>query len=247
MGFLIPSLTDIIDILLLSVIIYRVLLLVKNVGGLPILFWLGVIVVASGLSSIFHLRMIGSMLTVVRNHWFLALLILFQPEIRSFLVMAAQSQTLRLMFTPHKKMVFASMQEAVTSMAFRRIGALIVLENKQKLDKYIATGEIIDARLTTKLLLTVFNPRTILHDGAVVIRENRIYAVKVILPISHKPENVQRFGTRHLAAIGVTEESDAVVVVVSEESGRISVVQNGEIHSNLSPEELALRIGDGTR
>jgi diadenylate cyclase len=245
--FLIPSLADIIDILLLSVIIYRVLLLIKNVGGLPILFWLGVIVAASVFSAAFHLRMLSSMLTVVRNHWFLALLILFQPELRSFMVMAAQNQTLRQMFTPRKKMIYASLQEAVTSMSFRRIGALIVLENKQKLDKYIATGEVIDARLTTKLLLTIFNPRTILHDGAIVVRDNRIYAVKVILPISHKVENVQRFGTRHLAALGVTEESDAVAVVVSEESGRISLVQSGEIHSDLSPEELALRIADGTR
>jgi diadenylate cyclase len=132
-------------------------------------------------------------------------------------------------------------------MSFRKTGALILVENKQSLDEFIATGEVIDARLSSKLLLTIFNRRTILHDGAVVLRGDRIIAVKVLLRLSRNVEYTQKFGTRHLAAIGVTEETDCLAIVVSEESGRISAAQNGAIFTDLSTEELAQIIADGTR
>jgi diadenylate cyclase len=135
---------------------------------------------------------------------------------------------------------------AISILSFRKIGALIVLENNRKLDHYVETGEIIDARISTKLILTIFNNKTILHDGAAIIRGERIWAVKVVLPLSENLEYTQKFGTRHLAAIGISEETDAFVIVVSEETGRISVAKNGEIFTALSLDELSQRIKDAT-
>jgi diadenylate cyclase len=131
-------------------------------------------------------------------------------------------------------------------MAFRKIGALIVLENKQKLDDLISKGEVIDARISIRLLLTIFNNRTILHDGAVIIRNKRIYAVKVILPLSENFEYTQMYGTRHLAALGISEITDALTVVVSEETGAISVTKNGIIERDITIEEVSQKIKDET-
>jgi diadenylate cyclase len=142
--------------------------------------------------------------------------------------------------------VYANLLNAVAIMSFRKVGALIVIENSRKLDEYIESGEIIDADITVKLLLTIFNSKTILHDGAVIIRNNRIYACKVVLPLSEKVEFKQKLGTRHLAALGISEESDAFCVIVSEETGKISTAYNGEIILGISQDELSQRIKDGT-
>jgi diadenylate cyclase len=131
-------------------------------------------------------------------------------------------------------------------MSFRKIGALIVIENKRSLNEYIESGEMIDAQISVKLLLTIFNNKTILHDGAAIIRDNRILAVKVVLPLSENMEYTQKHGTRHLAALGISEITDALVVVVSEETGRISVAKNGELTTDLTIDELSQRIKDET-
>ncbi len=131
-------------------------------------------------------------------------------------------------------------------MSFRKIGALIIIENKSKLDNSIESGEIIDAQISVKLLLTIFNNKTILHDGAVIVRNERLYAVKVVLPLSESVEYSQKLGTRHLAGVGVTENTDAFSIIVSEETGKISVAKNGVLYSGLSIDELSQRIKDET-
>jgi len=123
---------------------------------------------------------------------------------------------------------------------------LIVIENKRKLDNYIESGEIIDAQISVKLLLTIFNNKTILHDGAVIVRNERLYAVKVVLPLSESVEYSQRLGTRHLAGVGITENTDSFSIIVSEETGKISVAKNGVLHSELTIDELSQRIKDET-
>ena len=149
-------------------------------------------------------------------------------------------------FKDTKKKIYTLLLNAVSIMSFRKIGALIVIENNGKLDDYIESGETIDAQISTKLLLTIFNSKTILHDGAVIIRKERILAVKVVLPLSENIEYTQKFGTRHLASIGITEKSDAFAIVVSEETGRISVAKNGVISTDLTIDELSQRIKDET-
>ena len=247
MSFLIPELKDIIDILLVAAILYRVLISVRKLGGVQVLIGLALILLLYFVSSLLDLQLMTSMFQFVRNYWLIAFVVIFQPELRNIIIRFGQHRNLKGLFGPRKKYIYSPLLEAVTSMSFRKTGALILIENRQSLDEYIATGEVIDAQLSSKLLLTIFNRRTILHDGAAVLRGDRIVAVKVLLKLSHNVEYTQKFGTRHLAAIGVTEETDCLAVVVSEETGRISAAQNGSIFTDLSTEELAQIIADATR
>lgn len=132
-------------------------------------------------------------------------------------------------------------------MSFRKIGALIVLENKRKLHGYIYSGEPIDAIVSMRLILTIFNPKSVLHDGAIIIRDQRIMAAKVVLPLSKKAEYVRKFGTRHLAGIGITEISDAIAIIVSEQTGQVSVAKAGKIQTNVAFEELLQILTDVTK
>jgi diadenylate cyclase len=129
-------------------------------------------------------------------------------------------------------------------MSFRKTGALIVLENKRKLNEYIQNSELIDSAISMRLILAIFNTKSVLHDGAIIIRGNRIMAAKVVLPLSKNSEFSRKFGTRHLAAIGITEVSDAIAIIVSEQTGQVSVAQSGAITVNIAFEELMQIISD---
>ncbi|HPW25294.1 MAG TPA: DNA integrity scanning protein DisA nucleotide-binding domain protein, partial [Candidatus Syntrophosphaera thermopropionivorans] len=142
--------------------------------------------------------------------------------------------------------VYMPLIDAISSLSFRKIGALIVIENRRKLTEYINNGEIIDAALSLRLVLTIFNPKSPLHDGAIIIRGDRIIAAKVVLPLSKNPEYIKHFGTRHLAGIGITEVSDAIAIIVSEQNSQISVAQNGKIKVNVAYEELLQILMDAT-
>ncbi|MBP9037746.1 MAG: DNA integrity scanning protein DisA nucleotide-binding domain protein, partial [Candidatus Cloacimonas sp.] len=146
-----------------------------------------------------------------------------------------------------KSSLYTPIIDAVSSMSFRKIGALIVLENKRKLNEYIYSGEPIDAAVSMRLILTIFNPKSVLHDGAIIIRDQRIMAAKVVLPLSRKDEYVRKFGTRHLAGIGITEISDAIAIIVSEQTGQISVANAGKIQTNVAFEELMQILTDATK
>lgn len=192
--------------------------------------------------------MLAYLLRMVKDFWVIALIILFQPEIRIILSKVGHGHVLfPFMKEPEKKAYYHAVLGAVSAMSFRKTGALIVFEKKTKLDEYISTGEIIDAKISTKLLLTIFNNKTILHDGAIVIRGDRIIAVKVVLPLTQNVEHVQEFGTRHLAAIGISDKSDAYAIVVSEETGKISFAEDGEILKDISVEELSQRLSDASK
>ena len=246
MNILIPKITDIIDILIVAFILYRLILVLKKAGGFQILIGLAAALIIYFTASMLNLNMVFSVLKIFKDYWVIVFIILFQQEIRNLFARLAQSHNLKSLFSDAKKSVFSPLLNAVSIMSFRKIGALIVIENSRKLNEFIESGEIIDAQISVKLLLTIFNNKTILHDGAVVIRNNRILAVKVVLPLSENVEYTQKLGTRHLAAIGITEGTDAFVIVVSEETGKISVVKNGELFSDLSIDELSQRIKDET-
>ncbi|MCD8479738.1 MAG: DNA integrity scanning protein DisA nucleotide-binding domain protein [Candidatus Cloacimonetes bacterium] len=129
-------------------------------------------------------------------------------------------------------------------MSFRKTGALIVVERKRKLNEFVQAGELIESSISMRLILTIFNTKSVLHDGAIIIRGNRIMAAKVVLPLSKNPEYARKYGTRHLAGIGITEISDAISIIVSEQSGQISVAQGGQITGNVAFEELMQIISD---
>ena len=246
MSILIPRITDIIDILIVAYLLYRLILLLKKAGGFQILIGIVAALIIYFTASILNLNMVSSILKVFKDYWVIVFIILFQQEIRNLFARLAQSHNLKSLFRDAKKSVFSPLLNAVSIMSFRKIGALIVIENSRKLNDFIESGEIIDAQVSVKLLLTIFNNKTILHDGAVVIRNNRILAVKVVLPLSENVEYEQKLGTRHLAAVGITEGTDAFVIVVSEETGRISVARSGELFPGLSIDELSQRIKDET-
>ncbi len=246
MSFLIPKFPDIVDILVVAFLLYRLILLSKRTGGSQILLGLGVVILMYFTASVLHLEMMTSFLKILKDYWVIAFIILFQPEIRNLFARIAQNHDFKSLFRSTKKSVYSPLLNAVSILSFRKIGALIVIENNRKLNDYIESGEPIDAQISIKLLLTIFNNKTILHDGAVIIRNNRIHACKVVLPLSENIEYTQKFGTRHLAAIGVTESTDAFAIIVSEETGKISATSKGEIFTDLSIDELSQKVKDET-
>jgi len=248
MEFLIPRFQDIVDILIIAFLIYQALLIVRKSGGYQVLWGLLFVVILYILAVVFNLNMVGSLLSAIRNYWFIAVVIIFQPELRSILARLNLPRELSKAFNKQEKSsLYAPLIDAVSSMSFRKIGALIVLENKRKLNEFIYSGEPLDAAVSMRLILTIFNPKSVLHDGAIIIRDQRIMAAKVVLPLSQKPEYMHKFGTRHLAGIGITEISDAIAIIVSEQTGQVSVARSGKIQTDVAFEELLQILTDATK
>lgn len=248
MSFLIPRFSDVVDIIVIAFLIYQALLIVRKSGANQVLWGLLFLFTLYFLALVFNLKMLGSVLSVVRNYWILALVILFQPELRSVLARLNLSKELGLAFKKKESgQQYTALIDAVSSMSFRKIGALIVLENKRRLNEYISSGEQIESNISTRLILTIFNTRSILHDGAIIIRGDRIMAAKVVLPLSKKAEYVHKFGTRHLAGIGISELTDAIAIIVSEQTGQISVAHGGKIQVKVAFEELVQIISDASK
>jgi diadenylate cyclase len=245
MDFLIPRFKDIIDILIIALLIYQTLLIIRKSGGYQVLWGLLFILLLYFLSSIFELTVLSSLLSGVRTYWIMAILILFQPEIRAILSRLNLARELQTAFNKNEShSLYTPLIDAVSSMSFRKTGALIVVERKRKLNEFVQAGEQIESSISMRLILTIFNTKSVLHDGAIIIRGNRIMAAKVVLPLSKNPEFTRKYGTRHLAGIGITEISDAVTIIVSEQSGQISVAQGGQITPNVAFEELMQIISD---
>ncbi|HEX37537.1 MAG TPA: TIGR00159 family protein [Candidatus Cloacimonetes bacterium] len=234
MSFLVPNILDVLDILIVTYILYRIILLVHGSKTYQILWGLILIVIIYFISELLNLTLLGSVVRIIRDIWAIALVVLFQPEIRSALIKFGQKPFMRSLFPQKSELRFTELLNAIRTMSYNKIGGIFVLVEKVGLDDYIVTGEVIDAEISEKLILTIFNKRTVLHDGAMVIKDNRIVATKVILPLTTQTKYVQRYGTRHQAAIGISEQTDAFVIVVSEETGKISTAKNGTMKSNVS-------------
>jgi diadenylate cyclase len=247
MDILIPRFADLVDIFLIAFLIYHILNIFRRSGGYQILVGILFIFVLNTIAVALDLKMVSAALGSIRSYWVLALIILFQPEIRSLLARINLTRTLNFNFRKKTaNSIYMPLIDAISSMSFRKTGALIVIENKRKLNEYIQGGEMIDASMSLRLILTIFNPRSALHDGAIIIRGDRIMAAKVVLPLSKKPEYIKRFGTRHLAGIGITELTDAIAIIVSEQNSQISVAQHGNIQVNVAYEELLQILTDAT-
>ncbi len=242
--FLKPSVKDIVDIIIVWFILYRLIVLVNKVGGYQIIIGLGLLTILFFVATYLELEMILSVVEILRDYWLLVVIILFQQELRSTLAKISNTNLLMAFQKKPKKSIYAPLINAVDTMAFLKKGAIIIIENNVNLNQFIETGEKIDAILSNKLLTSIFDKGSVLHDGAVMIRGDRIVAVKIVLPITQNIEYRRQFGTRHLAAIGISEESDALAIVVSEEKGTISVAQNGVIETDINIERLVEIISD---
>ncbi|MCL1827224.1 MAG: diadenylate cyclase CdaA [Candidatus Cloacimonetes bacterium] len=247
MGFLIPNFADILDIIIIAVMLYGIILVIKRSTGVEILSVVILIIILYFLATLYDLKMLKGILQGLQSFWFLVLVIIFSAEIKNGLSQISKNKGIFFIFKNPVKITFSQLLQSVSILSDTKTGALIVFERAQKLDNYISSGETIDAKLSSKLILTIFNTATLLHDGAIIIRNDRIIAVKVVMPLSTNEDFRGKFGTRHLAAIGITEVSDAFCVVVSEQTGRISFTKDKEIKLDLSLEELLQVLNDETK
>ena len=233
---------DIIDILIVAVIIYELLLLTRHTRGSALLKGLFLLLVIVLASNLLGLTSLNWLLMAILQNGALVLVILFQPELRKMLERMGRSRIItkgsKWSTEDDNKPIIAEIVQTVVDLSRRRVGALIVLERKTGLQDVIETGTQLNAEISAPLLENIFEPNTPLHDGAVVIRNEQVMAAACILPLAEASGVSRELGTRHRAAVGITENTDAAVIVVSEETGGISVAVRGEFRLRLSAEEL---------
>ncbi|MFN8006095.1 MAG: diadenylate cyclase CdaA [Terriglobia bacterium] len=232
----------ILDILIVSVLIYQLLILIRGTRAVQMALGVGVLVIFFYITRWLRLETVQWILTNMLPYIGFGIIVLFSAEIRRALANIGKNPLLRRFSQNSFVETYDDIVLAATTLASQRIGALIVLEREIGLKNYIDSGIRVDAALSYDLLVAIFAPGAPLHDGAVIIQKERIAAAACFLPLTVNPILSKELGTRHRAAIGVTEESDAVVVVVSEESGIISLVRSGQIERTLDGEMLRDRL-----
>ncbi|NGQ97514.1 TIGR00159 family protein [Brevibacillus sp. SYP-B805] len=231
-----------IDILLVSYVIYKLIMLIRGTRAVQLLKGIMVIVVTWLLSRYFELTTLHWLMSQAFTFGVLALVIIFQPELRRALEQLGRGKLFSRSYTSQDEDTLRRMVQevgkSVTYMAKRRIGALIVIERDTGLNDYVETGIAINGRVSSELLINIFIPNTPLHDGAVILRKDTVLAAGCYLPLSENTSISKELGTRHRAAIGMSEVSDGLSVVVSEETGQVSFAVNGEVRRNLTEEQL---------
>jgi diadenylate cyclase len=231
------SYKDLLDILGVSLFVYGVLYFLRITKGIQILKGLIFLALIWALASLLDLKTVSTIFEKLWTVGLFSLVVIFQPEIRKAL--SKLGQATRLTFSkPLEERVVERIVRACAFMSERQIGALIVIERNQNLEPLLEGCVTIDAVVSVELLITIFDPLTPLHDGAVVIRGDRIVYASCVLPLSKSSEIPRKYGTRHRAGLGISEESDAIAVIVSEETGEISVAVGGKLHRNLDQELL---------
>jgi diadenylate cyclase len=238
---------EILDKVIIAVIVYLSLIAIKKTRSYYILYGIVALFLIYLASIVFELKLMSALLKSLKNMWIVIIIVLYQPEIRDFLIGLKTKKMYSLKFKSVRKSFNSILIDAISAMSIRRIGALIIIEGKRRLDDFNETGEILDSLLSLRLILSIFNTKSVLHDGAVVVRNDRLIAAKVVLPLSRNADYKKSFGTRHLAAIGITEVSDSLAIVVSEQTGRVSVSYHGEITTDVSFEELMQILNETSR
>ena len=224
---------DMIDVILMSIIIYRLLLIIKGTKAAHMLIGLGLLLMASLLSRYFELYTVDWMIQSFWAQIVIAIIILFQPEIRRALAQMGEAQIFRNLTSAEELKSLDEIVRATVSLANKKIGALIAIERDTSLKDFVEMGTPLDAKVTKEILLSIFHPTSPIHDGAVVIKGNRIVAAGCFLPITMGPDISKSLGTRHRAGLGLSEETDAVIVVVSEETGMVSMAIHGKFETHL--------------
>lgn len=225
---------DVVDILLVAFVIYRIFILVKGTRALQMLVGMAVVVVAFVVSQIFELFTLQWILSAFLSSIILVVVVLFQNEIRRALAHVGVNPFLTAKEgSTDGGQVVEELMKAAVSLANKKIGALIVLQRETDLRDYVEEGVRVDAALSKEILLSIFIPYSPIHDGAVIVRRDRVLWAGCFLPLTTRLDVDKELGSRHRAALGITEETDAVVIVVSEETGGISVVLNGRLTRHL--------------
>lgn len=242
MAFLTIKITDIIDVLVMTFLIYRVILLVRETQAAQLLKGLVVILIFSRIAQALNLYTVNWLISNLFTVGLILVIVVFQPEIRRGVEKIGRTNRWFTSLTKIKatanELKTDEIINAIASLARQKIGALIVIEDRTKLEDITDTGTRLDADISSELLINIFFPKSPLHDGAVIIKEDKIIAAGSILPLSQNFTISKELGTRHRAALGMSEKSDAFIIVVSEETGVITTVHEGELSRNIDTETL---------
>jgi diadenylate cyclase len=241
-----PHLTtgSVLDILLVSFFIYQFLLLVRGTRAAPMLTGVGTLAVAFYIAHLANLRTLDWLVGTILPYSIFALIVIFQSEIRQALARLGRNLTFSRGSQNGSADAYDDIVMAATTFSQDQTGALVVIEREIGLRTYIESGVALDAHLSYDLLATLFRPSAPLHDGAVIVQKDRVAAAACFLPLSMNPLLSTQLGTRHRAGIGITEETDAVSVIVSEETGSISIAVGGVVERDITPDRLRQRLGE---
>ncbi|HEX8694312.1 MAG TPA: diadenylate cyclase CdaA [Longimicrobium sp.] len=238
LGFLVPGWKDLLEILIVAAVIYRILLVFAGTRAIQMLLGGFLLVGVYVVSRILNFTLLETLLQTLFNFGVIAALIVFQPELRNALASLGQNRLFRVFNRAEQRYAAEEVAEAVEELSRDKTGAIIAIEQEVGLGEYAESGTALEARVSSPLLVNIFTPYSLLHDGAVIVRGDDIVAAGVILPLTQFPVTDRSLGTRHRAALGLSEETDALVVVVSEETGIISVAHRGRLQRGLTPEQL---------
>ncbi|MGG2067567.1 MULTISPECIES: diadenylate cyclase CdaA [unclassified Bacillus (in: firmicutes)] len=241
MNVLLKYLSTIVDIALVWFVIYKLILVIRGTKAVQLLKGITVIIIVRILSYVFELHTLQWLMDQALTWGFLAIIIIFQPELRRALEQLGRGSLFSRggnQEEDEQESVVNAVVKATEYMGKRRIGALITMARETGMGDYIETGIPLNANISSELLINIFIPNTPLHDGAVIMQGNSIKAAGCYLPLSESPFISKELGTRHRAAMGVSEVTDSLTIVVSEETGQISLTKNGELHRDLKSEQL---------
>jgi diadenylate cyclase len=243
------TITSVLDVLLVAILIYQLLAIIRGRRAAPVAFGILILGVVYVLSALFQLELLRTVLATLAPYTAFALIVMFQSELRRLLSRLGRSQLPALSGTTsmERRDLINDIVFAVNELASKRMGALIVLERDVGLRTFVESGTKLDAAMSRDLLLSIFFPKGPMHDGAVIIQRDRIAAAACFLPLTMNPALAHSLGTRHRAAIGITEEADCISIIVSEETGGISVATFGEIERDVNPTRLVQRLIDHAR
>jgi diadenylate cyclase len=237
-SFLEITIIDLLDIFLIAYILFRLYHFLRGTRAIQMAAGLILILLMSFLVNLFNLKGMIWIFENLQTIWLIAFVIVFQPELRRILLYIGQAPLVRSLFRMRGTRVIDEVVKAGLELSKRGFGGLIVMVRDAGLRGIVESGQRMQADVSTPLIVSIFNPLSPLHDGAIVIQNDVIEAAKCILPLSENDKIEPWLGTRHRAALGLSEESDAVIVIISEETRRISVAVNGKLHRNLEEKEL---------
>jgi diadenylate cyclase len=233
-GFVSISILDVIDIIIVSVLFYWVYSNLKDTIAVQILFGLLVLIGLSFITEAVNLKSINWILRTLSDIWLIAFIILFREEIRRLLLILTRSPIFRIFVNDKNEKMFEIIENSSKSLVDKHIGALIIFPRTQNIEISVSGGLYINAELTVELMLSIFNPKSPLHDGAVIVENRKIISAKNTLPLSNKDKiGNKNLGMRHKAALGISEMTDVVVLIVSEETGAISIADSGHLYMNI--------------
>jgi len=251
-AFIHIRLLDVIDIILVAILLYQLYMLIRGTVAYSITMGIAIIYIFWWAVRALKMELLGSILGSFLGVGVIALIIVFQQEIRRFLIYLGSrymdgnrvsfEKILNLRFEAKSQVKIRSILKAVLQFSQEKTGALIVIKRKSNLDMYAETGDVLNAETSSRLFSSIFNKTSPLHDGAVIVENDKVKAARVILPVTEKLDLPPEYGLRHRAGLGISEVTDSLVVIVSEETGQISLSENGILQKNISPKVLKQKL-----